>query len=105
MTNTFQNSIFIKILISATQVNVLALSFSFDFGALMESILGASGEVATIGTAYLEFGCLTNGNAFFVDPVVELGGRGCSTIRWDVAVSGRLLGGELHVLLRECHRS
>ena len=52
------HSIFAKVFVSALQINSLALSFAFDWQDAMEQLLGAQAEVTTLGTAYLELGCV-----------------------------------------------
>ena len=68
-----RHEIFLKIFISGVQVMMLALSFSFNFDTLMEDMLKSAGEVTTIGTAYLEFGCIfEDGNAFVLETLFLL---------------------------------
>ena len=55
MTET--KSVFWKILVSWCQVNVLTLSFGFDWGPTINGVMETTEEVSTIGTAYVEVGC------------------------------------------------
>ena len=57
--------VFAKIMVSSFQVNSLALSY-FDWDSFMEGFLVLQETTTTLGTAYLNFGCLSSSNSAFV---------------------------------------
>merc|ERR1711871_1708551 len=57
------HSVFGRIFVSACQVNMLALSFHFDFGDLLKGVLSSTEEVASIGTSYFDVACVISKDA------------------------------------------
>jgi hypothetical protein len=56
-----ESSMFSKIVASTFQVNAMALAYSFDWNAAMDSMLGVQEEVTTLGTAYFKLQCIFPG--------------------------------------------
>ena len=62
-------SVFFKICLTTFQMNGLALSYSFAWSAMADSLFGVQEEVSTLGLAYLELRCLNPGirNSFVLE--------------------------------------
>ena len=50
-------SVFMKIIMSTLQVNAIALSYSFDWDALMAMFLSGQGQITSLGIAMVQIGC------------------------------------------------
>jgi hypothetical protein len=70
--------VYFKIMVSACQVNGLALSYSFSWDDVMGSYLGAVASASSMGTAYLNFQCLDvpllDSSPFFQESVIYMVG-------------------------------
>ena len=67
--------VYLKIVVSAFQLNGLALSYGFDWGELMAKYLQYQGSVSSLGTAYIELQCLRehrSGSPFVMDSLIYL---------------------------------
>ena len=67
--------VYLKIVVSAFQLNGLALSYGFDWGELMAKYLQYQGSVSSLGTAYIELQCLREhraGSPFVMDSLMYL---------------------------------
>jgi len=49
---------FVKIVMTTCQVNSIALTFAFNWSAMMDAYLGAQNQVTSLGTSYLSLACL-----------------------------------------------
>jgi hypothetical protein len=69
-------NVFFKISVSTCQLNALALSYSFDWSSQMDELLQVQGQVASLGTTYLDVQCIFPGraslNLFYTESLIFL---------------------------------
>ena len=53
--------VYVKIVVSAFQLNGLALSYAFDWDALMSYYLSSQNQISSLGTAYIKVECFSSG--------------------------------------------
>ena len=76
-------SVFLKIVMSTLQVNSIALSYSFDWDAVMDTFLSSQGQLTSMGISSIQLGCLSKSQqksfvaetvTYGLVPVVLIGG-------------------------------
>ena len=53
-------NVFAKVILSTCQINSIALSFAFNWDGIMNGFLTVQGQATSLGTAFLQMGCLYN---------------------------------------------
>lgn len=60
--------VYLKITLTTFQVNSIALSFAFNWEAVMDDMYEVQGSVTSLGTAYIELACLTGSDTGNITP-------------------------------------